>query len=112
MTEAQNLWNYEARGPDVWSELVPQCGGSAQSPINIRTPCLVYKTFPTFDFSESYNTTEKFLVQNNGHSITVTPFNQSGSLVLSGGGLKGFYQFVNFHVHWGENHASGSEHQV
>jgi len=26
--------------------------------------------------------------------------------------LNGIYQFVNFHLHWGENYKSGSEHQV
>ena len=31
---------------------------------------------------------------------------------LAGGGLNGTFEFVNFHLHWGENHKSGSEHEV
>ncbi|CAF4254724.1 unnamed protein product, partial [Rotaria sordida] len=37
--------------------------------------------------------------------------NLSG-LKLAGGDLPGTLELVNFHLHWGENHKSGSEHEV
>jgi carbonic anhydrase len=106
-------WNYGDLGPDVWSDTYPSCAGYSQSPINIRTACTTYQTFTPFNFSSIYNLTHNFTLTNNGHSIigTYNGINAS-SLILTGGGLNGTYQFVNFHLHWGENYKSGSEHQV
>ncbi len=107
------IWNYEQLGPDVWSDTYPLCASRSQSPINIRTTCTTYQSFPTFRFSSAYNLTYDFTLTNNGHTI-VGEYNgnDSTSLLLTGGGLDGTYQFRGFHLHWGENYKSGSEHQV
>ena len=31
---------------------------------------------------------------------------------ISGGGLSGTYQFLQYHVHWGTSDSAGSEHQI
>lgn len=107
-------WNYEEYGPDVWSEKYPVCAGVSQSPINILTACTTYKSFTPFVFTSAYNEHYDFTLKNNGHTIIGTFDNaiQSPALKLTGGDLNGAFQFVNFHLHWGENHKSGSEHEV
>jgi carbonic anhydrase len=107
-------WNYEGNGPDVWSEIYPACGGQLQSPINILTACTVYKNFTPFKLGSGYNENHNFTLTNNGHTIVGTFNNESklSAFRLTGGDLNGTFEFVNFHLHWGENHKSGSEHDV
>lgn len=109
-----NDWDYHERGPDVWSEMYPECAGQSQSPINILTACTIYKDFPPFSLSANFNSTLNFTLTNTGNTITgaLNPDHNSAPMELVGGGLDGKFQFFNFHFHWGENHKSGSEHQV
>ena len=107
------LWNYGEHGPDVWSDSYPLCASQSQSPINIKTACTAFQSFTPFKFSSAYSNTNNFTLQNNGHTIVgqysgndTSPFN------LTGGALNGTFRFVNFHLHWGQNYKSGSEHQV
>ncbi|CAF2726792.1 unnamed protein product [Rotaria sp. Silwood2] len=107
-------WDYGEYGPDVWYERYPTCGGQLQSPINILTACTTYKHFTSFIFGSGYNEQHSFNLKNNGHTIVGTFNNEPNlsALRLTGGDLKDTLEFVNFHLHWGENHKSGSEHEV
>ncbi|CAF1186774.1 unnamed protein product [Adineta steineri] len=106
-------WNYNNLGPDVWGDIDSLCNGRSQSPINIQTACTNYQSFAPFSFQSDYNLTHNFTLLNNGHSIVGTYIgNNPMSLRLNGGGLNGTYEFLQFHLHWGENYKSGSEHQV
>ena len=106
-------WNYHDLGPDTWSETYPSCAAHSQSPINVQTACTTYQSFTPFNFSPDYYIYHNFTLLNNGHSITGTYNRKKSSfLTLTGGGLNGTFQFTNFHLHWGENSKSGSEHQV
>lgn len=107
-------WDYGKHGPAVWSELYSTCGGEHQSPINILTACTNYLSIPQFNFSDGYNELHNFTLTNNGHTIMGTYNNNSElpTFRIQGGGLNGTYEFVNFHLHWGENHKSGSEHEM
>lgn len=107
-------WNYDEYGPAVWSERYPICGGERQSPIDIRTACTTYKSFQSFVFGSDYNVQHNFTLKNNGHTImgTLNDPLKLAAFRLAGGGLNGTFEFVNFHLHWGENHKSGSEHEV
>ncbi|CAF0867440.1 unnamed protein product [Adineta steineri] len=108
-----STWNYGELGPDVWSDQYPLCIGHSQSPIDIKTACTIYQSFIPFHFSEDYNNSYNFTVVNNGHTIlTKYSGNILLSLTLTGGGLNGTFEFLNFHLHWGENYKSGSEHQI
>ncbi|CAF4806425.1 unnamed protein product [Rotaria sp. Silwood1] len=107
-------WNYGDLGPDIWSEHYPSCDGQSQSPINILTACTVYKDFKPFTFISTHDEKHYFTLKNNGHTIIGTINNEykQSPIQLTGGGLNGTFEFVNFHLHWGENYKSGSEHQI
>jgi carbonic anhydrase len=106
-------WNYRVLGPDVWKDFYPTCGSTAQSPIIIKTECTIYQSNLPFQFSSAYNLTQDFLLTNNGHTIIGEQINRTAfPLILSGGGLTETFTFKNFHLHWGENYNSGSEHQM
>ena len=106
-------WDYGALGPDVWSDFYPSCAGTSQSPIDIRTACTTYQSYVPFQFSSGYSATQNFTLMNNGHTIAGTQVDKTTyPLILTGGGLNDTFLFVNFHLHWGENYKSGSEHQL
>ena len=106
-------WDYHQLGPDVWDDLFPTCAGRSQSPIDIKTPCTVYQNFSAFDLLSFYNLNQTLRLLNNGYAISATLVNQTANPPrFQGGGLNGTYEFVNFHLHWGENYGSGSEHEV
>ncbi len=106
-------WNYDEYGPDVWKDLYPACGATAQSPINIKTQCTTYQSYSPFQFSTAYNLAQDFTLINNGHTLVGEQTNGTAfPLLLSGGGLNETFTFRNFHLHWGENYNSGSEHQL
>jgi carbonic anhydrase len=111
---SSNQWNYGKLGPDIWSDTYPLCAGKSQSPINILTACTTYKNLKLFEFNSAYNEKHYFTLKNNGHTIvgTINDEYKQSPILLTGGGLNGTFQFVNFHLHWGENYKSGSEHQV
>ena len=106
-------WNYEDLGPDVWPDLFADCGKKSQSPINIKTICTTYRDFPAFEFSPAYDMLQNFKITNNGHTVNGVQDNSVAfPLILSGGGLTENFTFANFHLHWGENYGTGSEHQL
>ena len=106
-------WNYGALGPDVWPDLYPTCGGKSQSPININTACTTYQCFPSFQFSSAYDAVQNFNLQNDGIDINTEQVDPTKfTPILTGGGLDEPFTFKNLHVHWGENYASGIEHQM
>lgn len=106
-------WNYNDFGPDMWSEIYSLCDGRSQSPIDIKTACTSYRTFTPFSFSQAYDRKQNFTLINNRHSIVGNYYgNDSSKFTLTGGDLNGVFEFRNFHLHWGENSKSGSEHQV
>ncbi|CAF3201373.1 unnamed protein product [Rotaria sp. Silwood2] len=104
-------WDYGKRGPDVWSEISPMCAGKNQSPINIRTNCTARRSFEPFNFTSGHSEQVKFILANNGHTITAEPDSRT-ILSLTGGNLNGIFHFKSFHLHWGPNYNTGSEHQV
>lgn len=102
-------WDYVEYGPDVWDEYYPSCNGTSQSPINIRTKCTIQRNFPSFTFSIDHLRNLSFLLINNGHTIQAQT---DSRLFINGAELDGTFFFNSFHVHWGPNHRSGSEHQM
>jgi carbonic anhydrase len=88
-----------------------------QSPIDINTHKTVLRHYPLFIFSEKYQSNELFKLINNGHQVAATladrTYGQSEKdLWFTGGGIKGIFYFVNFHLHWGRNDRHGSEHEI
>ncbi|UJR31364.1 hypothetical protein I4U23_018858 [Adineta vaga] len=109
-----NQWNYGQLGPDIWSDYYPLCAGKSQSPINILTACTNYRRFPPFKLTSSYDDKHYFTLKNNGHTVigVINDTSKQSPITLTGGGLNSTFNFVNFHLHWGENYKSGSEHQI
>ena len=107
---ASTNWDYGKHGPNVWKDIEPNCGGQKQSPINIKTQCTEYQTFQPFDLTFAHNQSLKFKLTNNGHTIVGEP--PDDELFITGGGLDGNFTFVSFHLHWGPNYNTGSEHQM
>jgi carbonic anhydrase len=109
-----NQWNYGHLGPDIWSDYYPLCSGKSQSPINILTACTTYRKYQSFKFTSAYDEKHYFTLKNNGHTVIGILNNEykQSPIQLTGGGLNGTFDFVNFHLHWGENYKSGSEHQM
>ncbi|XP_059529669.1 carbonic anhydrase 14 isoform X1 [Myotis daubentonii] len=104
-------WTYEGpHGQDHWPASFPECGGNAQSPINIE------KNSVTFD-SDLYALqphgydqpgTEPLELHNNGHTVQLS---LPPTLYLEG--LPRKYVAVQLHLHWGERGSKmGSEHQI
>jgi len=108
-----DAWNYAESGPDVWKDSFSTCASTSQSPINIKTACTTYQSFPSFQFSSTYDLTQDFRLLHNGHTLNGEQVNANAfPLILSGGGLSENFTFNNFHLHWGENYDEGSEHQL
>lgn len=56
-------------------------------------------------------------LENNVHTIKMTPVIINGTgqppfPTISGGGLKGTYEFAQLHFHWGDSENKGSEHKI
>ena len=109
-----NAWNYGDLGPDIWSDHYPLCSGKSQSPIVVLTACTIYRDFQPLEFTKAHYEKNSFTLKNNGHTIigTINDDHRRSNFRISGGNLSGTFEFVNFHLHWGENYKSGSEHQV
>ena len=109
-TAGNDIWNYGKRGPDVWKDINSNCSGQRQSPINIQTACTKYEIFKPFNFTYIHGESLNFTLKNNGH--TITGRTNDGGLLLTGGNLSGTFSFDSFHLHWGPNYNTGSEHQM
>jgi len=102
-------WDYNS--PQFWASNYPQCAGDTESPIDIIVALTNFSSFTPFVFSQGYDEPQIFTLTNNGHSIQAVQKDPNvAPLQLTGGGLDGVYDFVNFHLHWGDNDAAGSEH--
>ena len=81
-----------------------------QSPINIESAKAVYdEALVEFELKNyDKKLTRDFTVANNGHGMVVSL--GGGDYFVSGGGLPGSYKTVQFHLHWGPDEKTGSEH--
>ena len=97
-------------GPANWTGVCKT--GKRQSPIDIKSAEAVYdKALGEFELKNyNKNLTLDFTVENNGHAMVVSL--GGGDYVVSGGGLVGSYKTVQFHLHWGPDENSGSEHEM
>jgi carbonic anhydrase len=113
--ESDNHWSYD--NPSEWQKHFPSAAGLCQSPIDINTNETIAQSYPLFMFSSKYDSNELFILTNNGHQVTATLADHiygqnEKDLWFTGGGIKGTYYFVNFHLHWGRNDRHGSEHEI
>lgn len=105
-------WGYtESNGPAKWNELFPIANGDRQSPIDIQTSGAVHDEKLEGDgpLTLNYVPEQSLAMTNTGHSVTISIQQQSE---LSGGPLDGKYRLAQFHLHWGSQKESGSEHTI
>ncbi|XP_071479312.1 carbonic anhydrase-like [Diadema antillarum] len=96
--------------PDIYNS---QCGGNAQSPIDIDPDSATPTELAPFDFT-SYDIIKTGTLENNGHALEVDLSRDpdEGSYDVTGGGLEGTYRVYQFHFHFGSDNQKGSEHAV
>lgn len=104
-------WTYEGpHGQDHWPASYPECGGNAQSPIDIQTDGVIFDPdLPTVQ-PHGYDQlgTEPLDLHNNGHTVQL-----SLPPTLHLGGLPRKYTAAQLHLHWGQKGTlKGSEHQI
>ncbi|KAM8920881.1 carbonic anhydrase 14 [Pelodytes ibericus] len=104
-------WTYTGHnGQENWKESYPDCGGTAQSPINIKTANVSYDDSLPAIQAEGYSTPNiaRFNLSNNGHTVVLQ---LPPSMRLRG--LPNNFTAVQLHLHWGSHaHPTGSEHQI
>ncbi|XP_012504124.1 PREDICTED: carbonic anhydrase 4 [Propithecus coquereli] len=101
--------NYTCLGPDKWGE---HCQKDFQSPIDIITNKVkVDKNLGPFSFS-GYDKKLEWTVENNGHSVSVSPITNGIEITIAGGGLPAQFQLTQFHLHWSKTMNAGSEHSI
>ncbi|CAO2599226.1 Carbonic anhydrase 14 [Lemmus lemmus] len=104
-------WTYEGpHGQDHWSTFYPECGGDAQSPINIQTDSVIFDPDLPAVQPQGYDQpgTEPLELHNNGHTVQL-----SLPSTLHLGGLPRKYTAAQLHLHWGQKGSQeGSEHQI
>nr|XP_005293727.2 LOW QUALITY PROTEIN: carbonic anhydrase 14 [Chrysemys picta bellii] len=104
-------WTYKGpHGQAHWSDDYPDCGGQAQSPIDIQTKSVQHDpALPPIE-PQGYGALGNgaFTLLNNGHTVEMS---LPPSMFLRG--LPQTYAAVQLHFHWGSRgQAGGSEHQV
>jgi carbonic anhydrase len=106
IARAENLphWAYEGpEGPAHWGQLAPEFGacssGQRQSPIDLAGAGLDHAP----DLSLAWQPFNA-MVENNGHTLQVSPADRTDS-ALTLGGKK--YAFLQFHFHHPSEHAVG-----
>ncbi|XP_070686604.1 carbonic anhydrase 12 [Pempheris klunzingeri] len=104
-------WTYNGLdGEQHWSKHYPYCGGTFQSPIDIKSELLRFD--PTLRPIEvqNYNLSpnEQLTLGNNGHSVQIS---LPSKMYISG--LPHRYTAAQLHFHWGSSsRPEGSEHRV
>ncbi|XP_069601429.1 carbonic anhydrase 9 [Ranitomeya imitator] len=93
-----------------WDRDFPDCGGKAQSPINVDTQNMIFDPRLTPILLSGYDLTasDTLRLENNRHTV-VLKLPDSLKIV---GGLPHIYQAAQLHFHWGSQKSPGSEHTI
>uniref|UniRef100_A0A4W5K772 Carbonic anhydrase XIV n=1 Tax=Hucho hucho TaxID=62062 RepID=A0A4W5K772_9TELE len=98
-------------GQSKWAEYFPDCGGKAQSPVDVATVQTQYDPSlgPLTPLGYGQHGNKPFSLYNNGHTVVVP---LPGWMGL--GGLPWQFTAVQMHLHWGNGspEAGGSEHTI
>lgn len=100
-----------------WFKKSPICtNGNRQSPINIisKNSQLALTIINPFRISGFNSVPETIEIVNSFHSIMINPdFGAVNHPIITGGPLKlNIYKFAQFHIHFGINSTSGTEHYI
>lgn len=102
-------WDYS--NTSSWGVIYPSAKGRNQSPIDIVSSLCEYDdSLQNNPFEINFDLNCFIELKNNGHTFVVSAAADTSS--VSGGLLANSYKFAQFHMHWGLNESSGSEHFV
>ncbi|XP_045070007.1 carbonic anhydrase 14-like isoform X2 [Coregonus clupeaformis] len=109
---AVTYWTYTGSvGQSKWAEYFPDCGGKAQSPVDVATVQTQYDPSldPLTPLGYGQHGNKPFSLYNNGHTVMVPLPDWMGV-----GGLPWQFTAVQMHLHWGNGApgAGGSEHTI
>jgi len=94
--------------PENWHELFPVANGETQSPIDIQTGNIKFNNgLGSLMLDYKPETADNIVAT--GHSVQV---NFNAGSTLKGAHLTGEYSLLQFHLHWGDDVGSGSEHTI
>lgn len=106
-----NLHEWDYSDTNSWAVNFPSANGRNQSPIDIISSLSEYdESLKTNQFELNFDLNCFIELKNNGHTFVVSAASDTSS--VSGGLLPNSYKFGQFHMHWGLNESSGSEHFV
>ncbi|MPC15313.1 Carbonic anhydrase 2 [Portunus trituberculatus] len=94
-----------------WPAIFDKCVGDRQSPVALKTSSAVTFTPASFVLNNYDTVPTKMTALNNAHTAQFMLESPSVPFV-SGGGLDGNYNFLQFHLHWGADDTLGSEHTI
>ncbi|KAL3990526.1 Eukaryotic-type carbonic anhydrase family protein [Acanthocheilonema viteae] len=101
----------EDDGPSTWRGVCQT--GKRQSPVDIRAFEIEIALLDPLQFL-NYELNGHIHLANNGHTVIGSGFERWGKdrPYISGGGLNGTYQLLQFHFHWSQRNDTGSEHTI
>uniref|UniRef100_A0A182QLY7 carbonic anhydrase n=1 Tax=Anopheles farauti TaxID=69004 RepID=A0A182QLY7_9DIPT len=108
---AQDFGYDGAKGPSHWGEQYNSCTGKHQSPININSLDVKKVNLPPLVFQGFDVAPRETNLTNNGHTVVVT-MESEVTPTVTGGPLKGVYEYSQLHFHWGDNDTFGSEDMI
>ncbi|KAI4891105.1 hypothetical protein NFI96_011486 [Prochilodus magdalenae] len=104
------IWTLFAVHP-MWQEPLAVPGGDRQSPIDISARKSLFDP-QLKPLVMKYDPRTCQQIWNNGYSFLVEYDDTTDKSTLCGGPLEDQFRLCQFHFHWGENNAWGSEHTV
>ncbi|KAF7257824.1 hypothetical protein EG68_06226 [Paragonimus skrjabini miyazakii] len=113
--DATSTWSYtnKSTNPTTWANQFHTCGGHFQSPIDLPNNGLVYlaNLGKIKMFINKKNSSAKYTVFNNGHSVMIK-FPPDVYTVALSEDTDETYAVLQIHFHWGSTNQIGSEHKV
>ncbi|CAD7093291.1 unnamed protein product [Hermetia illucens] len=112
-----DYFGYSPAEQKLWPKYYPECGGTQQSPIAILTRKAINSRAAALNLDDYQKDLPLLRLSNNGHTVNLAIDEQAirkGAKPpsISGGNLKGRYQFEGLHFHWGKSDDRGSEHTI
>ncbi|XP_006036729.1 carbonic anhydrase 14 isoform X1 [Alligator sinensis] len=108
---SRSRWTYAGPyGKEHWEADFPDCGGTAQSPIDIQTGATWHdpSLLPVLPLGYGSLWDDTFTLHNNGHTVKMS---LPPTMTLQG--LPWVCTAVQLHLHWGrQGQAGGSEHRL
>lgn len=106
-----NMHEWDYSDTKSWADFYPSANGLNQSPIDIISSLSEYdETLKISPFEFDFDLNCFIELKNNGRTFVASAAGDTSS--ISGGFLPNSYKFSNFHMHWGLNESTGSEHYV